>query len=87
MFAVGYLDIGDEATAMSFFRRGYLNALDGAFGVWQETPSGGAVNFLTVSEATARFCALHHTEPSGAGRWWVLAKRHLRIRWVAAVGR
>ena len=53
MFAVGYLDIGDEATALSFFRRGYLNALDGAFGVWQETPSGGAVNFLTVSEAIA----------------------------------
>ena len=87
MFAVGYLDIGDEATALSFFRRGYLNALDGAFGVWQETPSGGAVNFLTVSEATAPFCALHHAEPSAAaGRWRVLAKRHLRLRGGAAVG-
>ena len=87
MFAVGYLDIGDEATALSFFRRGYLNALDGAFGVWQETPSGGAVNFLTVSEATAQpFCALHHAEPSAAGRRRVLAKRHLRLRGGAAVG-
>ncbi len=47
MFAVGYLDIGDEATAHAFFTRGYANALNGAFGVWQETPHGGAVNFLT----------------------------------------
>ena len=86
MFAVGYLDIGDEATALSFFRRGYLNALDGAFGVWQETPSGGAVNFLTVSEATAPFCALHHAEPSAAGRRRVFAKCHFRLRGGAAVG-
>ena len=47
MFAIGYLDIGDEATAHAFFTRGYANALNGAFGVWQETPHGGAVNFLT----------------------------------------
>ena len=47
MFAVGYMDVGDEATALSFFRKGYANALNGAFGVWQETPHGGAVNFLT----------------------------------------
>jgi trehalose/maltose hydrolase-like predicted phosphorylase len=47
MFAVGYLDIGDEVTAQAFFSRGYANALNGAFGVWQETPHGGAVNFLT----------------------------------------
>lgn len=47
MFAVGYLDVGQPEKALKYFKQGYANALVGSFKVWRETPTGGAVNFLT----------------------------------------
>lgn len=46
MFAVGYLDTGKLDLAYSNFKRGYANVRP-PFNVWTETPTGGAVNFLT----------------------------------------
>jgi hypothetical protein len=46
MFAVGYMDIGKYDAAYSNFVRGYAN-VQPPFMVWRETPTGGAVNFLT----------------------------------------
>merc|ERR1711972_550554 len=46
MHAVGFLEVGDFAQAASFFNRSFANAQE-PFCVWTETPSGGAVNFLT----------------------------------------
>ena len=46
MFAVGYLDVGSNDLAYSNFVRGYANVQQ-PFQVWRETPTGGAINFLT----------------------------------------
>jgi hypothetical protein len=46
MFDVGYKDIGNYDAAYYNFLRGYSN-VQPPFMVWQETPHGGAVNFLT----------------------------------------
>merc|ERR1712039_1040081 len=39
-------EVGDFAQAASFFNRSFANAQE-PFLVWTETPTGGAVNFLT----------------------------------------
>lgn len=46
MFAVGWLEAGNFAKAEDNFLRGYANA-QAPFNVWTETPTGGAVNFIT----------------------------------------
>jgi hypothetical protein len=46
MHAVGYLELGDAMKAASNFNRSFANAQP-PFYVWTETPTGGAVNFLT----------------------------------------
>merc|ERR1711972_139911 len=46
MHAVGYMELGDAALAASNFNRSFANA-QSPFLVWTETPTGGAVNFLT----------------------------------------
>jgi trehalose/maltose hydrolase-like predicted phosphorylase len=46
MNAVAYLEIGDPVTAAARFKRGYANAQP-PFNVWTETPTGGAINFIT----------------------------------------
>jgi len=46
MFTVGYVEEGQTAKADTFFPRSYANAQE-PFDVWTETPSGGAMNFLT----------------------------------------
>jgi trehalose/maltose hydrolase-like predicted phosphorylase len=46
MSAVAYLEIGDPDTAALRFARGYANA-QAPFNVWTETPTGGAINFIT----------------------------------------
>ena len=46
MFAVGWLDYGDYSQAASYFKQGYAN-IHAPFNVWQETPTGGTVNFIT----------------------------------------
>jgi trehalose/maltose hydrolase-like predicted phosphorylase len=46
MHAIGYLELGDQAQADSNFDRAFANAQP-PFGVWSETPTGGAVNFIT----------------------------------------
>ena len=43
MFAVGWLDAGEQAKAEEAFKRGYAN-IKPPFAVWTETPSGGTVN-------------------------------------------
>merc|ERR1711870_38159 len=40
------MELGDEADAESNFIRSYANA-HRPFDVWTETPSGGAINFIT----------------------------------------
>lgn len=46
MHTVGFLELGDSAQAAANFNRSFANA-QMPFYVWTETPSGGAVNFLT----------------------------------------
>eukprot|EP00048_Salpingoeca_helianthica_P015014 m.224641 g.224641 ORF g.224641 m.224641 type:complete len:696 (-) comp16518_c0_seq1:156-2243(-) len=46
MHAIGFVDLGDRATAAGLFNRSFANT-QAPFDVWTETPSGGAVNFLT----------------------------------------
>eukprot|EP00053_Salpingoeca_punica_P018798 m.186260 g.186260 ORF g.186260 m.186260 type:complete len:848 (+) comp17508_c0_seq1:163-2706(+) len=46
MFCIGYLATGDVETAAVYFNRSFANAKP-PYGVWTETPEGGAVNFLT----------------------------------------
>lgn len=46
MHALGFLELGDAALAASNFNRSFANAQQ-PFYVWTETPTGGAVNFLT----------------------------------------
>jgi protein-glucosylgalactosylhydroxylysine glucosidase len=46
MFAVGWLDAGEQSKAEATFKRGYAN-IKPPFGVWTETPTGGTVNFIT----------------------------------------
>ena len=46
MFAVGWLEAGEQAKAEAAFLRGYAN-IKSPFGVWTETPTGGTVNFIT----------------------------------------
>ena len=46
MFAVGWLDCGDWDAAAAYFAQGHAN-IQAPFNVWQETPTGGTVNFIT----------------------------------------
>ena len=46
MFAVGWLEAGEQAKAEATFERGYSN-IKPPFAVWTETPGGGTVNFIT----------------------------------------
>mmetsp|Transcript_48266 Transcript_48266/g.76907 ORF Transcript_48266/g.76907 Transcript_48266/m.76907 type:complete len:162 (-) Transcript_48266:65-550(-) len=46
MHAIGFIELGDIAQAASHFNRSFANAQE-PFLVWTETPTGGAVNFLT----------------------------------------
>jgi hypothetical protein len=46
MHAIGYLDTGDQSKAASNFNRSFANSQP-PFGMWTETPTGGAVNFIT----------------------------------------
>jgi len=46
MHAIGYLEIGDAARASKNFNLSFAN-VQRPFGVWTETPTGGAVNFIT----------------------------------------
>lgn len=46
MHAVGWLELEDEERAAEAFNRSYAN-MRPPFKVWAETPSGGAVNFIT----------------------------------------
>lgn len=46
MHALGYLELHEDEAANSFFNRSFANA-QAPFNVWTETPTGGAVNFLT----------------------------------------
>lgn len=57
MFAVGYLEVGDAATAATYFEQGYTNNLNGPYQVWSEVRGGGgAANFITGAGAS-RLCA------------------------------
>eukprot|EP00937_MAST-01D_sp_MAST-1D-sp2_P003242 g3242.t1 len=48
MHAVGFLDLGRDAEAAVFFRRGYADNALGPFHFWRETKGGGgAMNFIT----------------------------------------
>mmetsp|Transcript_17310 Transcript_17310/g.51772 ORF Transcript_17310/g.51772 Transcript_17310/m.51772 type:complete len:280 (+) Transcript_17310:63-902(+) len=44
--AIGYLENGDVAVAAPLFNRSFAN-VQPPFGVWTETPTGGATNFIT----------------------------------------
>eukprot|EP00927_Polykrikos_kofoidii_P025717 TRINITY_DN23056_c0_g1_i2.p1 TRINITY_DN23056_c0_g1~~TRINITY_DN23056_c0_g1_i2.p1 ORF type:complete len:881 (+),score=121.14 TRINITY_DN23056_c0_g1_i2:76-2718(+) len=46
MHAIGYLEVQDKQKASDNFDRAFANA-QAPFGVWSETPTGGAVNFIT----------------------------------------
>jgi len=46
MHAIGYLELGDAALASKNFNHSFAN-VQRPFGVWTETPSGGAINFIT----------------------------------------
>eukprot|EP01102_Stenamoeba_stenopodia_P020574 TRINITY_DN8083_c0_g2_i2.p1 TRINITY_DN8083_c0_g2~~TRINITY_DN8083_c0_g2_i2.p1 ORF type:complete len:574 (+),score=131.27 TRINITY_DN8083_c0_g2_i2:205-1926(+) len=46
IYAIGWLDDGNETAAANMFSMSYAN-IQAPFNVWQETPTGGAVNFLT----------------------------------------
>ena len=55
IFAIGWMEVslqpgnqwsGNYSRAIHFFQRGYAN-VQKPFNVWRETPSGGAVNFIT----------------------------------------
>jgi len=48
MHAIGYLELDDAARASDNFNRSFAN-VQRPFGVWTETPTGGAINFLTGS--------------------------------------
>lgn len=46
MYAVGYLELGEQALASSNFDRSFLN-VQPPFNVWTEGPHGGTTNFVT----------------------------------------
>ena len=46
MFAMGWLDLANYTQADKLFAQGYAN-IQAPFNVWQETPTGGTVNFIT----------------------------------------
>lgn len=46
MHTLGWLELGDEEKAAELFARTYAN-MRPPFKVWSETPTGGAVNFIT----------------------------------------
>jgi len=46
MFSLGYLELGDYASAASYFNQSFANAQQ-PFLVWTETPTGGTTNFIT----------------------------------------
>ena len=46
MHTLGWLELGNEEKAAELFARTYAN-MRAPFKVWAETPSGGAVNFIT----------------------------------------
>ena len=46
MFAIGHWDVGDVDAAQALFNRSFANVQQ-PFGVWTETPTGGATNFIT----------------------------------------
>ena len=46
MFAIGWIDLGNYTKAAELFLQGYAN-IQAPFNVWQETPTGGTVNFIT----------------------------------------
>eukprot|EP01104_Vermistella_antarctica_P000973 TRINITY_DN11045_c0_g1_i1.p1 TRINITY_DN11045_c0_g1~~TRINITY_DN11045_c0_g1_i1.p1 ORF type:complete len:757 (+),score=166.06 TRINITY_DN11045_c0_g1_i1:169-2439(+) len=46
MTAIGFIDIGDFATAAAYFNQSYSN-IQPPFNVWCETPTGGTTNFIT----------------------------------------
>jgi protein-glucosylgalactosylhydroxylysine glucosidase len=46
MHSIGYLDLGRYDEAASLFNRSFAN-IKYPFGVWSETPKGGAPNFIT----------------------------------------
>lgn len=46
MHVIGYLELRDFARAASFFNRSFANQKE-PFGIWTETPTGGATNFAT----------------------------------------
>ena len=50
IFAVGWINAGDFNRSAPHFQRGYAN-VHPPFNVWTESPSGGTVNFITVSLA------------------------------------
>merc|ERR1712129_197026 len=45
-FAIGWFSVGNFSQSREHFRRGYAN-IQQPFNVWTETPTGGAVNFIT----------------------------------------
>ena len=46
MYAVAWLELGQPSQAAELFNRSYAN-IKTPFNVWTETPTGGAVNFIT----------------------------------------
>lgn len=46
MYAIGWIELGDYDRAKSLFLKSYANVHE-PYLVWSETPSGGAVNFIT----------------------------------------
>ncbi|GMH60686.1 hypothetical protein TrRE_jg6458 [Triparma retinervis] len=47
MHALGFLGLGMHEEASSNFNRSFANTANSPFLIWQETPTGGATNFLT----------------------------------------
>jgi len=46
MTAIGFLELGEIATAAKYFPQSYAN-IHPPFNIWLETPVGGATNFIT----------------------------------------
>lgn len=66
MFAVGWLDAVYHDRAQHFFKQGYANVQE-PFKVWRETPTGGAINFITgagTSSAVLRLLTFNLQEAS-----------------------
>lgn len=61
LFAIGWLNQGTNISkSQHYFTRGYAN-VKAPFKVWTETPTGGAVNFITGTLAARISCAFLDT--------------------------